>query len=65
MKQRCSYCGSNQHTARHCPKTAGGQANRRGLWCTYCGSNEHSIMACPKNGARRGADPDEYVKDRR
>lgn len=26
---RCSYCGSNQHTATYCPKTHGGQGARR------------------------------------
>ena len=25
----CTYCGSKQHTATYCPKTYGGEGNRR------------------------------------
>lgn len=45
---RCGYCGSDRHTIKLCPKTAGGQANRQNLHCGYCGSGDHNIQACPK-----------------
>ena len=44
----CSYCWSNLHTAKNCPKTWAGSANRASMRCTYCGSREHNVNACPK-----------------
>lgn len=68
---RCTYCGSNLHTVVNCPKTWGGQANRRAMRCAYCGSREHTIRACPKTwggSAARKWYPDDraddFVKDR-
>lgn len=45
---RCTYCGSNLHTAANCPKTWGGQSRRNAMRCAYCGANDHNINACPK-----------------
>jgi hypothetical protein len=60
---RCSYCGSQLHTTKHCPKTWGGQGNRAGLRCSYCGGRDHNERACPKLG--HGApDPDDFILDR-
>ena len=44
----CSYCGSNKHTIKNCPKTWGGSVNRMHLRCGYCGKVGHSIKACPE-----------------
>ena len=46
---RCTYCGSAGHTIGYCPKTAGGQANRRDLRCSYCGARDHNYEACTKH----------------
>ena len=68
---RCTYCGSNLHTKRNCPKTAGGQSNRLHMRCGYCGRRDHEIEACPKTfggNAARAWHPDSvadyFVKDR-
>jgi len=45
---RCSFCGSNLHTIKNCPKTFSGQSNRRNMRCAYCESKQHTIEACPK-----------------
>jgi len=44
----CSFCGSNRHTIKNCPKTWNGQANRNHMRCSYCGSRKHNINACEK-----------------
>ena len=44
----CTYCGSDRHQVRFCPKTHQGSANRLHLRCTYCGGRDHEIQACPK-----------------
>lgn len=49
---RCSYCGASTHSVNLCPKTWGGQANRKRLRCTYCGGLDHSNEGCPKLGKR-------------
>lgn len=68
---RCSYCGSHLHTVANCPKTWGGQINRRDMRCSYCGARDHNADACPKTwdgNASRARDEDklkdDFVKDR-
>lgn len=67
---RCTFCGSNLHTIKNCPKTWNGSANRNNLHCSYCGSNKHSIKGCPKTfegSANRAWHPDliqnEFISD--
>lgn len=45
---RCTYCGSNKHPYKYCPKTWGGASKRNSLRCSYCGNNKHNRDACPK-----------------
>jgi len=47
----CSFCGSNKHTIKNCPKTHGGSCNRNNMYCSYCGSQKHDIEGCPKTHA--------------
>lgn len=61
---RCSYCGSQSHPLRYCPKTWGGSAARLHLRCDYCGGRDHNYEACPKLG-RRGVDAGVLLKDQR
>jgi uncharacterized Zn-finger protein len=51
----CGYCGSPLHTLKNCPKTLGGQGNRRAMRCSYCGSTKHTVKACPKTWAGSAA----------
>ena len=67
----CSFCRSDKHTIINCPKTWGGQANRRNMRCGFCGSRDHNIEACPKTwrgNALRAWHPyaveDHYVEDK-
>lgn len=50
---RCTYCGSNLHDVRTCPKTWGGSARRHNLRCTYCGARDHDLQGCPKRATGR------------
>lgn len=62
----CSFCGSNTHVIRTCPRTAGGQSRRRMMRCSFCGKKDHNIRACPKtNGgnARRAWAPHKIKAD--
>ena len=66
----CWYCGSRKHTAKNCPKTWSGQANRRMMRCEYCGSTKHNLKACPKTSEgssmrkwRSREIEDEYIED--
>lgn len=66
----CSFCGSNKHTIKNCPKTWNGQGNRNTMYCGYCGSRKHNINACPKtfdgSGIRTWTPhlvEDEFIKD--
>lgn len=61
---RCSYCGSQAHVIKLCPKTWGGQANRNALRCAYCGGTDHSNASCPKLGLAQRT-PGTYVLDKR
>ncbi len=44
----CSYCGSDKHDTKYCPKTSEGESNRLHLRCDYCGAKDHNRDACPK-----------------
>lgn len=66
----CGFCGSNKHEIENCPKTWGGQMNRRFMRCGFCGSRKHNIKACPKtwdgNAARtwhKETIKKDYIKD--
>lgn len=66
----CSYCWSNQHTTRLCPKTWAGSARRAHLRCSYCGATDHEIEACPRTFSGSAARTwheddvaDHFVKD--
>ncbi|QEH81199.1 hypothetical protein EIK56_25190 [Sphingomonas sp. C8-2] len=61
---RCSYCGSDRHQRRLCPKTWGGSSARRHLRCTYCGGRDHAYEACPKIMASHRRDPNAFFLDR-
>lgn len=68
---RCTYCGSERHTYRNCPKTWGGSALHARMRCSYCGAGSHEIEACPKTwggNAARAWHPDSvadhFVKDK-
>lgn len=52
---RCSYCGSNRHDLRTCPKTWNGSAARANLRCTYCGGRDHDKQACRKRHTGRAS----------
>ena len=61
---RCTYCGSNQHTVKNCPKTWDGQINRAHMRCGYCGSTTHNTKACPKTWSGScNRDEDNYYLD--
>lgn len=67
----CSFCGSESHTEKNCPKTYQGQINRMYMRCSYCGSRRHNIKACPKTwggSADRAWNEnkikDDFVKDK-
>jgi primosomal protein N' len=61
----CTFCGSNLHSIKNCPKTWGGQGNRNNMHCSYCGSNKHNINACPKtwNGSSNVAWHQDKIED--
>lgn len=63
-RQRCTYCGSHEHTVENCPKTWGGQANRNAMRCGYCGGRDHKNTSCPKRGLSHRV-PGDFVTDKR
>jgi len=45
----CTYCGSSEHPASHCPRTYGGSVARAVLRCSYCGATDHNYAGCSKH----------------
>lgn len=60
MKQRCTFCGKRDHTAKNCPQSHGGQGNRNRMRCTYCGAKNHNKDACPSLKAPHNHPADGY-----
>lgn len=61
---RCTYCGSDLHTAALCPKTSAGSSARLHLRCTYCGGRDHAYEACPKIRPAHTRSKDHMIRDR-
>ena len=59
----CSYCGSDQHTAKNCRSRWDGQGKRLKLHCTYCGMfSNHTTECCPRHphGQANREKPEHY-----
>jgi len=67
---RCTFCGSEKHTEKNCPRTWQGIENRRRMVCAFCWARGHTEKACPQTwqgNAIMASDPesvaDEFIKD--